>query len=434
MIIDPKSRMARLAMTRRRFSEIAVALSMVVLFAALPASVMAGDYKLGVSDRVKIKVQEWPDLNGEYAVTPEGAVSLPLIGNIGAVGMGLNDLAKEISDRLQQRSERAERVLTAVEIAQYRPFGIMGDVQRPGQYPYRPGLAVIEAISIAGGYYRPELGLLRLGRDVAVASGEIHTQSAKLNRLLAREARLRAALDGRDDIPLPPELAKQKDDPEISVIMKNEQGALTLEDEMKRSENAAVESIKSLYQNEIESLHGHVKALTQEQDSIGTQLKEMRSMAARGLALAPTMFALERSLAQVASQQMATETAIVRAQENITLAEQRVSQAQQERRGIKTKDLEKTRDEIADAREKIATATQLLHEAQISAPAEARERSSQNGDRPSFTILRRDGETIREVAADETTLVAPDDLIKIPTVRLPSGAFLNLSRADPPVR
>jgi hypothetical protein len=134
---------------------------------------------------------------------------------------------------------------------------------------------------------------------------------------------------------------------------------------------------------------------------------------------------------------MATETAIVRAEESITLAEQRVTQAQQERRRVETKDLEKTRDEIADARAKLVTATQLLHEAQTSAPAEARERLSQNDGRANFTILRRDGETMREVVADETTLVAPDDVIKIPTVRLPpviSGNFLNLSRADSPDR
>jgi exopolysaccharide production protein ExoF len=424
-------------MIKRRFSEIAMALSLAVIFAAPPASVLAGDYRLGVSDRVKIKMQEWPDLGGEYTVTPDGVISLPLIGNIDAVGLSLKDLAQEISDRLQRRSAGAERVLAAVEIAQYRPFAIMGDVQRPGQYPYRPGLTVIEAISIAGGYYRPEFGLLRLGRDVAVASGDIQTESARLNRLTAREARLSAALDGREDIPLPPELATQKNDAEISAIMKNEQDALALENEMKRSEQAALEDIKSLYQNEITSLRGHVRALTQEQDSIGTQLKEMRSLAARGLALAPTMFALERSFAQVASQQMATETAIVRAEESITLAEQRVTQAQQERRRVETKDLEKTRDEIADARVKLVTATQLLHEAQTSAPAEARERLSQNDGRANFTILRRDGETMREVVADETTLVAPDDVIKIPTVRLPpviSGNFLNLSRADSPDR
>lgn len=424
-------------MIKRRFSEIAIASCFALIFGALPASVLADDYRLGVSDRVKIKVQEWPDLGGEYAVTSEGFVSLPLIGNIDAVGLRLSDLAQEISDRIQRRSEGAERALTAVEIAQYRPFSIMGDVQRPGQYPYRPGLTVVEAISIAGGYYRPELGLIRLGRDVAVASGEIRTESAKLNRLIAREARLSATLDGREDIPLPPELAKQKNDPEISAVVKNEQSAFALETATRRSEQAALDDIKSLYQNEIGSLRGNVQALRQEQDSIGTQLNKMRSMAANGLALAPTMFALERSFAQVASQQMATETAIVRAEESITLAEQHAFQAQQERRRIATKDLEKTRDEIADARAKIVTATQLLHEAQTSAPAEARERSSQNDERSGFIILRRDSQAMRVVVADETTLVAPDDVIKIPTVRLPStisGNFLNLSRADPPDR
>lgn len=423
-------------MTRRKFREIAMALSTMALLASLPAAAVAGDYKLGVSDRLKVRVQEWPDISGEYTVTPDGVVSLPLIGNVGAAGMGLNDLAKEISDRLQRRSEGAERPLAAVEIVQYRPFAIMGDVQRPGQYPYRPGLTVLEAISLAGGYYRPELGLLRLGRDVAAASGDIQAQKAKLNRLTAREARLSAALQERQDIPPPPELAKTGD-PESSAIMKNEQAALALEYEMRRSEQTALEDIKSLYQNEIESLRGHVEALKQEQDSIGTQLKELRSMAARGLALAPTMFALERSLAQVASQQMATETGIVRAQENITLAQQRVTDVQQERRRAATKDLEKTRDEIAEARSKLVTATELLHEAQTGAPAEAHARMSQDAERPDFIILRRDGETMRELAANEKTLVAPDDVIKIPTARLSpvaQGGFVNLSRADPSQR
>ena len=424
-------------MIKRRLIEIAAALSLALVFAAPLASVRAGDYRLGISDRVKIKVEEWPDLNGEYTVTPDGVVSLPLIGNIIAAGLGLNDLSLEISDRLQRRSGGAERALAAIEIAQYRPFAIMGDVQRPGQYPYRPGLTVLEAISIAGGYYRVELGLLRLGRDVAVASGEINTQSVKLNLLIAREARLSAAFDGREELSLPPELAKLTDDPTISAIMKNEQSALALENEMKRAEQAAVDGIKSLYQNEIGSLGGQVTALTQEQGSIETQLKEMRSLSARGLALAPTMFALERSLAQVVNQQMGAETAIVRARENITLAEQHFTQLRQERSRVNTKDLQQTRHEIAEARAKIRTATLLLHEAQISAPAEARERSSQNGQRPSFTILRRDGETMRELVADEMTLVAPDDVIKIPTVpRSPDAptSFVNLSRAAPPER
>jgi exopolysaccharide production protein ExoF len=421
----------------KRINEIAMALSLVVILAALPAPVRAVDYRLGVSDRVKIKVQEWPDITGEYTVTADGALSLPLIGNINAVGLRPSELGQQISDRLKERSGVSEQVLTAVEIAQYRPFAIMGDVQRPGQHPYRPGLTVLEAISIAGGYYRPELGLLRLGRDVALASGDINTQKIKLNRLIVHEARLSAALAGREDFPLPPELLKLKDDPETSAIMKNEQAALSLENEMKQNELASFETIKTLYQNEIGTLNGQVQALSEEKESIGKQLSQLRSMAAKGLALSPTMFALERSFAQVSNEQMSAETAIVRAFENITVAEQRMTQFQQERSRLNSKDLQQTRDTIAETRAKIETATLLLDEAQTSAPAEARELLSQDHERPGFTIFRRDGETIRQVVADETTLVAPDDVIKIPTVRtrpVVSSSFKSLSRAELPER
>ena len=155
-------------------------------------------------------------------------------------------------------------------------------------------------------------------------------------------------------------------------------------------------------------------------------------MAAKGLALAPTMFALERSFAQVSNEQISAETAIVRAHENITLAEQHVTQFQQERSRLDSKDLQQTRDDIAEARSKIETATRLLHEARI-APAEAHELLSQDN-RTGFTIYRRDGDTMRQFVADETTLVAPDDIIKIPTVSpSPAGpsAPVNLSQAEP---
>src|ERR1700758_547669 len=103
----------------RKIYAIVTALSLVVILDATSAPLRADDFRLGVSDRVKIKVQEWPDLSGEYTVTPDGVVALPLIGDIKASGLRLNDLAKEISDRLQQRSKGSERVLTAVEIAQH---------------------------------------------------------------------------------------------------------------------------------------------------------------------------------------------------------------------------------------------------------------------------------------------------------------------------
>ena len=412
-------------MNKRRLGKLALALSLAVI---VSAPVLAADYRLGVADKVKIKVQEWPDLSGEYTVTPDGSVSLPLIGNVNAAGLRLKEFAQQISERLKQRSEGSDQVLTAVEIAQFRPFSIMGDVQRPGQYPYRPGLTVLEAVTVAGGYYRPELGMLRLGREAVIATGEINAQQIKLNRLLVHEARLDATLAGREDVPLPPELLKLKDDPDISATLKSEQAALDLENGLKRNGRTAFETIKSLYENEITALRGQGKALAEEKESIGTQLTQLRSMAARGLALSPTMFALERSYAQVSNEQLSTETAVVRANENITLAEERARQLDQEKNRLDSKDLQQTRDAIAEGRAKLETATLLLHEAQTTAPAEAFELMTQDHEGRKFTIIRKDGDAIQQLAADETTSVAPDDIIKIPSGRsLPIVSSKNLS-------
>jgi protein involved in polysaccharide export with SLBB domain len=419
----------------KKMSGIAVALSLLLILAAPSKPARAADYRLGVSDRVKIKIQEWPDVTGEYTLDAVGVISLPLIGDINALGLRTSELGQRISELLKKRSGAADQVLAAVEIAQYRPFSILGDVQKSGQYPYRPGLTVLEAISIAGGYYRPEAGSLRLGREIAIASGDLNAQKTKLNRLLVHEARLNAALAGREDFPLPPELSKLGNDPETLNVMKSEQAALALENEMKKNELASFESIKSLYHDEIGTLEGQVEALGGEKDSIGTQLDQLRSMAAKGLALSPTMFALERSLAQVADQQMSAGTAIVRAKESITLAEQRIVQFQQERSRLNSKDLQQTGDSIAETRAKLDTAIQLLDEAQTGAPSEARGLSDR--ERSGFTILRRDGEKVRQMVADESTLVAPDDVIKIPAARMPPAFSSNskgLSQVNLPDR
>jgi protein involved in polysaccharide export with SLBB domain len=419
-------------MTKKAFREIMVALSIALALAVKSAA--AEEYRLGIADRVKIKVQEWPDLGGEYAVTAEGFVSVPLVGNINVVGLRLDDLAREISDRLQRRGgDGAGRSFAAVEIVQYRPFSILGDVQRPGAYPYRPGLTVLEAVGIAGGFYRPEIGLLRLDRDMASAKGDLRTLSLKQNRLLAREARLTATLAGREDVPLSPEFVDQKDNPAISAIMEGERAALALDRNTERSEKQALEEVRSLYQREIESLHGQIDALAQERESVSEQLKQLRALSAKGLALTPTLFTLERSLAQVVNEQMSTGTAIVKAQENITLAEQQARDRSLKRNRDNEKDLQQTKDELAEVRARIRTAGDLLTEAQITAPAEARERLAERNQKSGFVLVRKDGKTTREIAADETTPVLPDDIIKVPMIRSQPQAWtssINVSRAE----
>jgi len=403
-----------------------------VLIAASPAW---AEYRLGVSDRVRVKVHEWPDIGGDYTVNTDGVVSMPLIGELKAAGLGVNELARSIEQRLAQRSEGNDHPFAAVEIAQYRPFFIVGDVEKPGQYPYQPGLSVLQAIGVAGGYYRQnDVAQLRLGRDLALAQGDIDAFSLRLLRLKAREARLAAVLQNDSAIAFPANLLSERSNPAVAAIIDRENAALGLESETETQNAQSVESIKTLYREEIASLSGQIDALRTEQQNVQRQLQDLRNLSGKGLALTPTMTALERTLSQISNEQLSINTAIVKAQENMSLAEQQFRDQTLARGRADMRELQQVRDEIAELTSRIGTAHDLRDEAQNRA---SREDALLAGDEPArgaIAVLRREGERVREIVGEDTTLLEPGDVVKVPPAKrkpsIPLSALDNPARPD----
>lgn len=110
----------------------------------------SGTYVLGPTDRVRLKVYGEPDITGEYEVDSNGFVSIPLAGHVKAAGLTTRQLEKGIVSALAKGIVRDPRV--NVEIALYRPFYILGEVKKSGEYPYRTGLTVMDAVATAGGF------------------------------------------------------------------------------------------------------------------------------------------------------------------------------------------------------------------------------------------------------------------------------------------
>jgi protein involved in polysaccharide export with SLBB domain len=110
----------------------------------------SGAYALGPLDRVRLKVYGEPDITGEYEVDANGNVSIPLAGQIRAAGLTTRQLERSIASALAKGIVRDPRV--NVEMVAYRPFYILGEVKKSGEYPYRTGLTVLDAIATAGGY------------------------------------------------------------------------------------------------------------------------------------------------------------------------------------------------------------------------------------------------------------------------------------------
>ncbi len=117
------------------------------------AAMAAGDgiaYKLGSGDRVKVTVFGHDDLSGRFLVGGNGDVALPLIGKVRAGGLTVAEFEIRVVDALKPDYLKNPRV--SVEVLNYRPFYIIGEVKQPGSYAYVSGMTVVNAIALAGGY------------------------------------------------------------------------------------------------------------------------------------------------------------------------------------------------------------------------------------------------------------------------------------------
>jgi polysaccharide biosynthesis/export protein len=117
----------------------------------LPAQPDVSSYHLGPGDRVGIRVLGADELAGEYVVQSDGTVRMLMIGDVRAAGLTPDQLERAIEAKL-----KAGRYLTqphvSVAVLAYRPFYILGEVTRPGGYPYASGMRVLSAIAAAQGY------------------------------------------------------------------------------------------------------------------------------------------------------------------------------------------------------------------------------------------------------------------------------------------
>ena len=107
-------------------------------------------YTLGSSDRLRVTVFGHPDLSGEFEVDGTGSISLPLVGQQEAEGLATSELEQSIATTLANGYILNPRV--SVEVINYRPFYILGEVGQPGEYPYTNGLTVQNAVAAAGGF------------------------------------------------------------------------------------------------------------------------------------------------------------------------------------------------------------------------------------------------------------------------------------------
>ena len=107
-------------------------------------------YRLGVGDKLKLDVFGEQELTGESEINASGNAVLPLLGNVAAKGKTLDEFSAMVRERLSRGYLKNPQI--AIQVLNYRPFYIQGEVRHGGEFAFKPGLSIADAVALAGGY------------------------------------------------------------------------------------------------------------------------------------------------------------------------------------------------------------------------------------------------------------------------------------------
>ncbi|MBB6304608.1 polysaccharide biosynthesis/export family protein [Rhizobium leucaenae] len=395
-----------------------VALSLCMPLGSAYADNLPG-YHLGVMDKLHIRVAEWQTaegsvrdwatISGDYTVGPSGAVSIPFIGDMPASGKTTDEIAEAIGIGLQKQFGLRDRPSASVELSQFRPIYLTGEVQNPGQFPFVPNLTVLKAVSLGGGLRRADAGQ-RFARDYINAKGDAVVLMAERGRLLMRKARLLAELASKDQIDVPPELQKL---PQSADLLASEEALMKTRSQRLKTQLQALADLKVLLQSEVEALAKKTDTLSHQLDLAKADRDKVESLAERGLELASRRISAEQRASDVETNLLDTDTASLNAKQSISKADQDENTLRNDWQNSLAQDLQDTDTQLETLQLKLSTSQALMQEAVAqSADASNLDPSGQSVN-IAYTIVRDDNGQTKEIPAQENTQVLPGDLIKV---------------------
>ena len=379
------------------------------------------EYQLDSMDKVRLRifewrpsldqVHEWKALNDEYTVGANGAISLPLIGNIRARGLTPSDLGRNVGIRMQQRIGVAEVPHISVEVVNFRPFYILGKVVKPGEYSFRPNLNVLQAISLAGGLMREDVQGQRLTRELISSQGDHRLHQVRYRALLSKRARLEADLAEKETIDFSwPEF--DPSDPKTAVLMSQETEVLLTQRSEHHTKLTNLASRKEHLQEEIASLKAQIENHKSEAALAAEDLRIVKGLIEKRLTVEPRRMAAQRNVYQLNGDRLRLEAAVVRAQQETDKLGAAIEEMEKGRKAQMINDLRSTQVEIDDVAHRLATTRRLVLETAQLMPASFG--GSEEGEiKPTYTIVRTAGGRKEHIQVSETSAIQPGDTIKV---------------------
>ncbi|SER47772.1 polysaccharide export outer membrane protein [Faunimonas pinastri] len=255
-------------------------------FLASPAH---AEYRLASGDTIEVTIAGEPGLGRRARIDLDGRVAVPLIGEMPAAGLSLDDLRAQIqtgmaSKVLRRRSaDGREYPVTfssdeiSVDVAEYRPVYISGDVSKPGEQGFRPGMTLRQAVALAGGYDIVSQRIASPAFQIADLNAQRDLLLPQLADAQANIARIQAEIGGKNEISgsqiaaaggadtVPPGLV-QTQNTQISLRNAGQEREKTYLVEAQKAVQSRIEALNDQQQKESQGAQEDVNELTRAQN------------------------------------------------------------------------------------------------------------------------------------------------------------------------
>ena len=364
-------------------------------------------YLVAPGDRLIITVFGQTELSGDFIVDDAGSIPLPLVGAIAVEGMTVAEVGQHVTKRLAEGY--IQQPVVSVRVIEFRPIFIVGDVRSPGVYAYRHGTMVISAIAMAGGFGASEQTQGSLRSDFLLAEERVRLLEATRRGLLVRKVRLEAQRDGAAEFGAGNEIDLQ--DESVKPVIALEQETLASQSRALAQELALLNDQQPRIDAEIRGVREQSRAESAQLKLIQSHMEDYNKLLTNGLARRYTGIELQReeernkgNIARLAADVSRLEYTLG----EISLKIQTVQSTYQQK---VLADLQDVRTRLRELDVTIPMARELREtRLQVGSAMMA---TSPESVRRTITIVRRGRDESQTLAATETTVVAPGDIIEV---------------------
>ncbi len=356
------------------------------------------------ADRISIKIQGQPELSGDYRINDDQTISVPVVGRVSIANLDAAGLEKTLSERLARLVGREAYV--TVEVTEYRPIFVSGYVSKPGTAPWKPGMTVLQAVTVSGGAFR---GADSSGIDGA--STKLQRTIEDQKRVLATIARLSSEQKGLDKIEIPPRLIALVGRKDAQDLIEAQQTSFQSRRSATEAQSASLQRAIALAKQEMESIKAQRARLGEQLQFRRKQFAQLKVLYDKQFLRIDRLTEEELRIADLEEKLASLGVSLSRTDGALVGYERDLGNLKQDRRALIDTDLMKLERDAAQLEVEIEAAGTLPRK--LTKPLSDADTDGPKKDALIYEIVRQDASGPKTIAADRNALVKPGDMVVV---------------------